>query len=357
MKRLLIFATFALFALTAFSQEKGKNGVFAISNLALEVRADFDYFNVKMQDTMADKFSGFSGKYLNFKIAGDITEKFYYAYRQRLNFKSLNTASDFFDKTDYLYLGWRAAENFALSAGKLVVAMGGIEYDLAPIDVYYHTVQWNNIFCYQFGVNAMFSTNDRKNEFTAQFTNSPFGGATFSGLYNYSAHWRANYKHFGPVCSVNFYEYKNGKFLNVIALGTTFSFGPVYGYLDYTNRASDGQKNFFFDDMTIDGRLGVYFLKDKMSVFVKAGYDVNKAQDKDVAVEDYKDLLVLPGTDVTFYGGGVEFFPLKGKHDIRVHAFFAVNDARYIQGVEPVSDELTYQANIGLTWRVNFIKK
>lgn len=357
MKKLLLLATFALFALTAFSQEKEKNGSFAISTLALEARADFDYYNIKTQDTLTSKNSGFTGRYLNFKIAGNITEKFYYAYRQRFNFKNLNTVSDFFDKTDYLYLGWQATDNFALSAGKQIVAMGGIEYDLAPIDVYYHTVQWDNIYCYQFGVNAFFNTNDKKNEFTVQFTNSPLSGQNLSGLYNYSACWRANYKHFGPVCSINFYEYKNGKFLNVIALGTTFRFGLVYGYLDYTNRAIEGQKNFFFDDMTIDGRLGVYFLKDKMSVFVKAGYDVNKAQDKDIDKEEIGDLLVLPGTDVTFYGGGVEYFPLKGKQDIRIHAFFAINDAKCLPGTVVVNNRHSCQANVGLTWRINFIKR
>lgn len=365
MKRLLLFATFALFALTSFSQEKDGNGGFRIHNLALEVRTDFDYYNVR-QDTTATSISGFSGKFLNFKIAGNITDKLFYAYRQRLNLKGLDSASDFFSKTDYMYLGWQATEWFALSAGKQVVAMGGIEYDLAPIDVYYHTEFWNTVACYQLGVNAIFTTNDKKNTFTLQFTNSPFGGENLSGLYNYSAHWRAGYKHFGPVCSVNFYEYGKGKFLNVIALGTAFNFGPVYGYLDYTNRASAKQKNFLFDDMTIDGRVGVYFLKDKMSVYVKAGYDVNKAQGDEVLAsnnfDEVYDHFILPGTDITFYGGGVEFFPMKGRQDLRLNAFFAVNDTRCLTtfndgGFHSEKDKLTYQANVGITWRINFIKR
>ncbi len=364
MKKFLFLAALAMSALTSFSQEKEKTG-FQISNLALEVRADFDYLNRKI-DTSSYSTSGFSGKFLNFKIAGNITDRFFYAYRQRLNLKGLDTASDFFSKTDYMYLGWQATECFALSAGKQVVAMGGIEYDLAPIDVYFHTEFWNTVACYQFGVNAIFTTRDKKNTFTAQLINSPFGGGSLSGLYGYNAHWRADYKHFDPVCSVNFYEYGKDKFLNVIALGTAFSFGPVYGYVDYTNRASDSQNNFFFDDMTIDGRVGVYFLKDKMSVYVKGGYDVNKAQEEKVLenndLSEVYDHFILPGTDITFYGGGVEFFPMKGRQDIRLNAFFAVNDTRclteYRDGVFCFTrDKLTYQANVSLTWRINFIKR
>lgn len=361
MKRLLFLTTLVLFGFTSFSQEKEENDFFQINNLALEVRTDFDYYNTKI-DTLSGNTSGFSGRYLNFKISGNITENLFYAYRQRLNFKGLNSASDFFDKTDYMYLGWQATDNFAVSAGKQVVAMGGIEYDLAPIDVYYHTELWNAIVCYQLGVNAVFTTNDKKNTFTMQFINSPFSGGSLSGLYAYNLHWCANYKHFTPVCSVNMYEYSNGKFLNVIALGTWFHFGPVYGYIDYTNRASDKHTNFLFDDMTVDGRLGVYFLKDKMSVFAKAGYDANKAQDKTVAAEDVCDHLILPGTDITFYGGGVEYFPLKGRQDLRIHAFFAVNDTKCLTEIVDgelnfTEDKLTYQANIGITWRINFIKR
>ncbi len=361
MKKFLFLTALAMFALTSFSQEKEKTGDFRISNLALEARADFDYYNMK-QDADATDISGFSGKFLNFKIAGNITDRFFYAYRQRFNLKGLDTSSDFFSKTDYMYLGWQVTDDIALSAGKQVVAMGGIEYDLAPIDVYYHTEFWNTVACYQLGINATFTTRDKKNTFTAQFINSPVGGESLSGLYGYNAHWRADYKHFDPMCSVNFYEYSDGKFLNVIALGTAFDFGPVYGYLDYTNRASFEQKNFLFDDMTIDGRVGVYFMKDKMSVYVKAGYDVNKAQEETVAVEDIYDHFILPGTDITFYGGGVEFFPLKDRHDIRLNAFFAVNDTRclteYRDGIFCFTrDKLTYQANVSLTWRINFINR
>lgn len=346
MKKITLLTTIVLFTLTAFSQEN-KTGL-KINNLRMEFRTDFDCFS--QNDSI---YSGFSGRYLNFAISGNINENIYYNYRQRIN--KIQSINNFFDATDFLYLGWRITENLSLTAGKQVVAMGGIEYDLAPIDVYFHSVFWNNFNCYRFGTNAEYTTNDGKNTFTFQFTNSPFDNSVIYGsLYNYSIHWRANYKHFGPVCSVNMYEYKKGTFLNVIALGTTYNFGHIAGYFDIINRASGDQKDFFFKDMTVIGKIGVNLLKDKMFIYFKTGYDVNEAQPSTTLLDDVYDLCILPGTDVKFFGGGLEFFPLKNKKDLRLHAYFAINDAsKSLVGEKTV----TYQGNIGLTWRLNFINR
>lgn len=54
--------------------------------------------------------------------------------RHRLNKK--NNDASFFDATDWLYLAYRK-DNWELSAGKQVVAIGGYEYDAAPIDLYF----------------------------------------------------------------------------------------------------------------------------------------------------------------------------------------------------------------------------
>lgn len=333
---------------------------YGINKLKIEVRADYDCF---VFDDATN--SGFNGKILNFIIAGDINDHFYYAYRQRLN--KIQSNYNFFDATDYLYLGWRITKNLSLTTGKEIVAMGGIEYDLAPIDVYYHSNFWDNFSCYRFGANLEYTTNDGKNTFTFQFTNSPFDNAVlFGSLYNYSLHWRANYKHFGPVCSVNMYEYKRGTFMNVIALGTTYQFGPVVGYIDFANRANSEQKDFFFKDITVIGRLGVNLFSDKLQIFAKGGYDINETQDVNIPFAQVYDVCVLPGTDIKFYGGGFEFYPLDNSQNIRIHGFFAVSDAARMVGVdyeeeplvvETASNDISYQVNLGVTWRLNFINK
>ena len=341
MKKYLLIIALSLLTTTVFAQTMSKENDFGISTLKFEVRGDFDCLN--QHDST---WSGFSGKYLNFIMKGDLNENFYYAYRQRLN--KVNSLSNFFDATDYLYLGWRITKNISWTAGKEVVAMGGIEYDLAPIDVYFASISWN-LSCYQFGTNLQYTTNDGNHIFTFQFTNSPFGEGLYSGLYNYSLHWRGSFKHFGPVCSVNMYEYHKGQFLNVIALGTTFKFGPVDGHVDFFNRTSEQHDHFIGDDISFVGQIGVNFLKDRIHLFLKATYDVNEM---DLGLEDSPrtySIYVLPGTDVKAYGGGVEFFPIKGRNDIRIHTFFAVNDTK--------GQDMLYQGSIGLTWRLNFIDK
>lgn len=358
MRKYIFSAVFVIFTMSSFAQLTKEN-YFGINNLRLEVRTDFDCFsdgdNLK---------SGFTGKYLNLILTGDITDNLYYAYRQRIN--NIQNEARFFDATDYLYLGWRITKNISLTAGKEIVAIGGMEYDLAPIDVYFNSRFWDNINCFRFGTNLEITTNDQKNTFVLQFTNSPFDrGIVYGSLYNYSFLWRANYKHFRPVCSVNMFEVKKGSFLNIIALGTAFEYGPVEGYFDIQNRAHGDQEQFLGEDITVIGRVGVNFWRNKMQVFVKGGTDINDAQDYTDGLEPHQvyDPLVFPGTDVLFYGGGIEFFPLKGKNDLRIHAFFAVSDVHqdaYVnEGLLCVSKEheLSYQANIGLTWRLKFIEK
>lgn len=370
MKKYLLIIALSLFATTCIAQTMTKENNFGINKLKLEFRTDFDCFSEN--DILK---SGFTGKYLNFIIAGDINDKLFYAYRQRIN-KVQNFAS-FFDATDYLYLGWRITDRLSLTAGKEVVAMGGIEYDLAPIDVYFHSLFWDNFNCYRFGTNLVYTTKDGSNIFTFQFTNSPYSSDVYDGLYNYSLHWRANFKHFSPVCSVNMYEYKKGTFLNVIALGTGYKFGHFEGYLDFANRAHGEQESFFFKDITAIARLGYNFMGDNLQIYVKGGCDINDAQPIDIHLSQIYDFTILPGCDVKFYGGGFEYYPIRGRNDLRIHAFFAVNDVRrsmelitipvYDDEGQPIStiemlnkneeDCLSYRFNIGLTWRLNYIDK
>ena len=359
MKKYFLIIILALCATTAFAQITKENN-YGINHMKFEFRGDFDCFSKGDQLS-----SGFTGKFLNFYMDGDITPKFYYVFRQRIN--KIQKEYNFFDATDFLYFGWRITDRISWTMGKEIVWMGGIEYDLAPIDVYFHSHFWDNFNCYRFGTNLEFTSKNGKNLYTIQVTNSPFdNNVVYSGLYNYSIHWRGTYKHFMTSCSVNMFEYKKGCFLNVIALGTTFEFGPVAGYIDFANRAHGDQHQFFFKDMTAIIRCG-YNIKDKMQLFLKGGYDVNDAQYANTPVAQVYDHCVLPGTDILFYGGGFEYYPLQGKNDIRLHAFFAVSDVRKSMEKTYINEEMvlstaanntiSYQFNIGVTWRLKYIDK
>jgi hypothetical protein len=266
--------------------------------------------------------SSFDGKFLNIILDGQINDKFSYNYRQRLILDGLNGYRSFFNATDWIYLSYKIDKNFSLSGGKQVVAIGGYEYDAAPIDVYFWSEFWNNIVCYQFGVSANFRSNNEKHNLGFQVSNSPFSDASLQGLYAYNLIWYGNMDWFNTIYSVNMMEYEKGHFINYIALGNLFKFGKVTFYLDLMNRASAEQKN-FFADYTIIGKLN-YKVIDKLNIFAKGGYDENKAQSP-FSTFIY-DRVVAPGTEYLFYGLGFEYFPIKNSDDVRLHAFWVANN-------------------------------
>ena len=79
----------------------------------------------------------------------------------------------------------------------------------------------------------------------------------------------------------------------------------------------------------------------------KASYDVNNT-DSDA------DYCVLPGTEITRVGIGVEHFLIKGSKDVRLHF-----NGHYTFGNNgnPSGDLIDKQSmgDVGITWRVNIL--
>ena len=50
------------------------------------------------------------------------------------------------------------------------------------------------------------------------------------------------------------------------------------------------------------------------------------------------------GTDYRYIGMGGEYYPLKGRNTVRIHAFALMKTGG--------DDDLTFQANLGLTWKL-----
>lgn len=334
-RKLLLIFTLAVSSLLCFAEPQP-------ISVRFQVRADWEY-QLSGIDSVKDD-SGFSGKYLNFLLDGNINEHFSYHFRYRLN--KVNGASDFFEATDWAYLDYDINKNWRVSAGKQVVAFGGIEYDKAPIDVYFWSNYWNNVICYEFGVSGQYTTNDGKSTILAQVCNSPFTSKSyrFDGLYAYNLMWYGRYGAFRSIYSVNMVEYAPSRYINYIFLGNHFNFGPVTLEVDYMNRY--GGKGGFFNDISAVGSV-IYNIKDRANVFVKGGYDRNMAQAADTPLDQIMDLTVLPGTEYGFYGAGAEFFPIKNSKDLKMHAFWASNNNNF----------KAHQFSLGFTWTLNAFKR
>ena len=340
MKKLFLLVLGLMLMSLAFSQEK--KPLITLNNLQLNTRADFTVDYNLGNDTVAPSFAhGFAGKYLVVAVDGTIGNKFSYSLRQRLNSPNIGFANTFFQGTDWAYLNWNFTDNFFLSAGKQVVAIGGWEYDSNPIDIYYGTEFWNTVCCYEVGASLNYKSDSGKNHFLVQVCNSPFINQAMQSIYAYNLMWYGNFGAFKAAYSTNIIEYQPGKYINYIALGNKLQFKGVEMYLDIINRASFEQTQFFGQDLTAIYGIGVD-IGSKWIVFAKAGYDFNQAQLPNTEVYDQ---YVTPGKKVDFESVGFEFYPM-GDRSLRLHLCGSHTS---------VDGESKFQGNLGLTWKVDLL--
>ena len=338
MKRLLLvlaFVSTSFASVSLFSQEDNQQKF----NLSFDARGDFSATYDDKNETL---YNSFLGKNLNVMFNGNISDKFSFKVRQRLN-RPINDEVGYFHATDIANLTYSINDKFSITAGKLIVALGGYEYDLAPIDLYFLSKFTNNITsCYEFGVALNYAT--KKDLFGFQVINSPFAVNRNGneGIYAYNLSWYGNYGWFNSIYSFNLMEYRKGKFVNYISLGNLFKFNEFEFEFDFQNRTTADNIE-FLTDFSLIGNLKYQF-NNQWKFFVKGGYDQNKS-DIDSDVLSNKAYIVLPDTEYVFAGLGAEFFPLKDKKDIRVHAYGALTSEK--------SNKLLF--NLGLTWRIKAI--
>lgn len=342
MKKLILLLPFLLTAVAAQAQDSTDVRTTPYVSLKFDLRFDGNYthFDNSTTEASMEDIGGFIGKYFNIMLDGNITDKFSYSIRHRFNTKlDTNDIREFFSNTDWAYLTYKISPVLSVSAGKQVVLIGGYEYDRAPIDVYFWSDFWNNVTPYQIGVTFGFDTKDGKHGLKAQVTNSPFSVKALEGLMAYNLIWYGNFGVYRPIWSINMLEYEKGHFINYIALGNRFEFNRFSWEIDYMNRASAQQDN-FFADFSIISRMD-FKIGERLNIFAKGGYDQNKAQE--TGVPFVYDRYVVPGVEYWFCGAGVEFFPVArlGKN-LRIHAFWHMNS----------NNPTPHSFNIGLRWQI-----
>lgn len=334
LSRRLAAMALALFILPAPARSQDP-----VVNVSLEARADWQHDRIDGENINDN--SGFKGRYLNLKVSGQINDQWSYNFRQRLN-KTISEGT-FFDATDWVYLTYSPTSRISFSAGKQVVAIGGYEYDRAPIDLYSCSEYWNNIACYQFGVSGAFriSGND---VITAQVVASPFRKAegNNNNMYAYNLMWNGSHGFYQSIWSANLIECMPGKYINYLALGNKFTFGITSLELDFMNRAGGGQR-FSIKDWSLMTEASVR-PSSRLRLFAKFTHDYNNSG------SNY-DLCVLDGTDLCMIGGGAEFFPLTGRHEVRVHAAAFRSWGRNGNPSGTMQNHQTF-IDLGITWRM-----
>lgn len=314
-----------------------------IFKLGVEVR--FDYLAQSLAGEPRPDASGFEARYFNLRMDGQISDKFSYSWRQRFN--RVNSLSSFAHNTDWLTLTYKPTANWAISGGKQVLMIGGWEYDRAPIDLYFCSEFWNNVSCYQLGGSVAYTTNKGNDTILFQACQSPYDRPT-NNFFAFNLHWMGTHGCYTALWSFNLMEYATGKFDKYIALGNQFKFGDAKLQLDLMNRGPKA-KDLLFDNFSIMGEFS-YLIVNRVNIFVKATYD--KVGDSAIAASG-----LIPGTEITRVGGGVEYYPLggRGNRDVRLHAAYAYN---FGDNTNPYGTALGKGSylTVGLTWKLDIVK-
>ena len=310
-------------------------------DLRVEARGDLQYENIA--GNTIDGNTGFRGKQLNLRLNGNINDSWSYTYRQRMG--RPNADESYFNAVDHLNLTYTTGA-WSFTGGKQTVAVGGYEYDRTPIDFYFGSEFWYNMACYQWGVSAKYNLGTESNDaLTLQVAQSSFRSALDPNMYSYNLMWAGSYGWLDVLHSVNILEYLPGKFVNFIALGHQINMGGFTLQLDWMNRAD--LERFNFNDFSVMADLS-WSASDKLNVFAKATYDVNK--------DNFADLCVLPGTELTRVGAGVEYFPIKDSRDVRLHAGYSYAWGKSGNPSGSVWNNHSF-VSLGVTWRMSVLKR
>ena len=308
--------------------------------LNIELGTRVDYQREYLGSESIKSNSGFKGKYLMLTINGNITDKFSYSYRQRLN--ELHHKNSFFDGTDVMNLKYKFNDKWDVTAGKMGMYFGSWEYERNPMYMYDYSEWTNHIGCYKFGVNIGFNVteNDR---LIAQVTESPF--INHNDLYAYHLAWYGTHDWLRTIYSANVLEYKPGEFIYYLCFGHRLEFGKVAMELDYMNRAT-GNHAFFFKDFSLIGELQ-FAPTEHWNIFAKGSLTMNDT-------EDMADKCVYPGTKIAQVAGGVEFFPLKNK-DIRFHAMYSHCIGGQNTNYSGVLKDQRHYMSVGVQWNMDLV--
>ena len=220
--------------------------------------------------------------------------------------------SDDVNWVDWAYVAFNY-EDFSLSAGKDVIAIGGWEMD--PYDVESHSslnsVFWNWFTVYQLGAKASWEPGN--SSFTLGVSASPFSETPFQdALAAYSFQWSGEYGFFEPIWSVNVVGRERGSNpLWIASLGNKFTFGDFSCTLDGLLRTVSGRnpKGHAYASVA-------YNFSDKWEAILKGGIEFN-ANDGDDWEEDILDALCPVPYGTSPMGGiAIHYSPIE---NLRLH--------------------------------------
>lgn len=299
-------------------------------NLYLNMQGSF---NVYFSDRDVDG-TFFRMNQLRIETMGNITDRIYYRYRQRLNENNKALALDNLPASlDFAAVGIHITPRFSAFFGKQAAAFGGFEYDLNPIEVYQYSLLLEYMHNFLTGLDLAY-TPVTGQELRFQITDSRAG--SFEDLYGkvpedirkakaplgYSLNWNGRMldDKLRTRWSASVFHEAKEKNWYFFALGTEVRSDRFLGFFDFMYSmedidrtgiisrisATNGYDTRALDTRYLDLVLHLnYRVIPKLNVFFKGIYETARVEKSNGALEKGKYLTSWG------YMGGVEYYPFE----------------------------------------------
>ncbi|MEG1950068.1 MAG: porin [Odoribacter sp.] len=203
-------------------------------------------FNTYFSDNNVNE-TAFRMNQLRLEIKGNITDRIYYRYRQRLNrSNSAQSLDNLPTSIDYAAVGFHITHQLAVFAGKQCTAFGGFEFDLNPIEVYQYCDMLEYMSNFLTGIDFSYLFTPQQ-ELRFQILDSRNG--SFESLYGtvpdhikraktplgYTLNWNGNFwdNQLKTRWSASIFHEAKKQNWYYYALGTEVSLSKFIGFFDF----------------------------------------------------------------------------------------------------------------------------
>lgn len=255
--------------------------------------------DVRMETRLSFCNTGFKAERLSLAVSGSFNEKWSFNFFQNLN-KPIEPG-DVLNATDKMFIRYAPDPAWTFQFGKMPLAIGSWEYDAFPIDVYYYTYYIDNYMSpFQIAISGQYNFRNGKDTVQFQFARSPLAEVGDYRMFSYNLMWNGIHGPLHFLYSANVEQF-NGGYRCLACLGTKLTLDRFSAYVDLSGARFSNFGSGMIHSATACTRLDWQIIP-KLSVFAKFTAD----RDRDI-YEGVK------------FGGGFEFFPVKGSRDVRIH--------------------------------------
>ena len=341
-------------------------------NIFFHIQSSFDVVSEQGKETdMA-----FKARQFRLEIKGNLTDKLFYRFRQRLNKPTNPQSLDNLGKaTDYMYVGYKATDKITLITGKQRQAWGGFEFDLNAINVHEYSDFINAMDNSMMGGTIIY-TPFKNQEFQFQITNNRnsylediYGDLSAQGIEQshsplaYVINWNGSFlnKRFQTRWAYGIQTEAKNNYSKMITLGTKYNLEQFQLTFDFMNAdekidrlgiaTKDGAKwleqnnQKIFRDVTYNTFIlkAEFQPKPEWNLFAKGMYETTSVKDVVNYDDDFRKAYG--------YMGGVEYLPFKDQ-DLRLFLAYIGRKYVYTKAIPTLQDYNTDRVSLGVMYRI-----